>query len=74
MRCAIRVKSAKARATIAISLMKLKRTHCRSFSNCFEMDDGDDVIREIVLRSAVDPGIEAAYPHVAVWRERESGK
>lgn len=59
----------KDRAAVAIRLIKQNRTRGRSFSNCFEMGDGDDVIREIVRRANKDPMIERLYPHVAVWRK-----
>jgi hypothetical protein len=67
MRDAIRVGTAKERAAIAIALIKARRTSGRAFSNCFEMGDGDDVVREIVRRAAKDAEIERRYPHVAVW-------
>lgn len=70
MTSAITAKSAKERASIAIALIKARRTSQRSFFNCFEMNDGDDVIKEIVRRAEKDPEIEAAYPHVAEWRKR----
>lgn len=57
MSAAIRAKSAKARATIAIALIKAGRTDSRGFSDCFKMRDGDDVIREIVRRAVDDPKI-----------------
>ncbi len=66
---AIDAKSTSARATIAIRKMKAHQTSARSFSDCFEMGDGDDVIREILRRAETDPEIERAYPHVAEWRK-----
>ena len=61
--------NAKARAAVAIGLIKARRTNSRAFSACFEMNDGDDVVREIVKRAEKDPEIERRYPHVAVWRQ-----
>ncbi len=66
---AIDAKSTSARATIAIRKMKAGHTYLRSFFDCFEMGDGDDVIREILRRAETDPEIERAYPHVAEWRK-----
>lgn len=68
-RDAVHVKTAKARAGIAVRLIKAGRTHGRPFSGCFEMGDGDAVISDIVRRAATDPEIERHYPHVAVWRK-----
>jgi hypothetical protein len=36
------------------------------------MNDGDDVIREILRRTESDPAIERLYPHVAEWKRRFS--
>lgn len=68
MSAATHAKSAKARASIAIRLIKAKQTHGRPFSSCFEMGDGDDVVKEIVCRANKDPEIEELYPHVKYWR------
>lgn len=47
---AIKAKSAKARATIAINMLKTYKTLGRSFDNCFEMYDGAEVKAEIIKR------------------------
>jgi hypothetical protein len=70
---AISAPSAKARASVAIGLIKARRTGSRSFFNCFEMGDGDDVIREILRRAEKDFEIEKRYPHVRVWRATFGG-
>jgi hypothetical protein len=51
---AIRAKSANARATIAIRKIKAPYELGRSFSDCFEMNDGDEVMREIQRRALTD--------------------
>jgi hypothetical protein len=65
---ALTAPNAKARAAVAIGLIKARRTNSRAFANCFEMGDQDDVIREILARAEHDPEIERRYPHVSVWR------
>lgn len=66
---AITAKTTADRVRIAISLIKARRTRTRSFSNCFEMGDGDAVVIDIVERAKTDPVLEQRYPHVAVWRD-----
>lgn len=63
MSAAIKAKSAKARATIAIRLAKTIKglSNCRGFDDCFEMGDGDAVVAEIVRRAAIDPAIRALF-------------
>ena len=57
MSAATRAKSARARATIAIRMLKTQKNLSRSFDDCFEMFDGDDVVREIRCRSHEDPSL-----------------
>jgi hypothetical protein len=57
MSAATRAKSAHARATIAIRMLKTQKSLSRSFDDCFEMFDGDDVVREIRRRSLEDSAL-----------------
>jgi hypothetical protein len=54
MSASIRTKSARARATIAIRMLKTQKCLYRAFDDCFEMYDGDEVVREIRRRSLHD--------------------
>ena len=58
MSAAIRTKSARARATIAIRMLKMQKSLSRSFDDCLEMGDGSDVVREIRRRSLEDPSLK----------------
>lgn len=54
MKAAMRAKSAYARATIAVRMLKTQKRLCRAFDDCFEMYNGDDLVREIRRRSRTD--------------------
>ncbi len=54
MSAASKARSARARATIAIRML---RTAChlgRAFDDCFEMFDGEEVVRWILYRARTD--------------------
>jgi hypothetical protein len=55
MSAAIQAKSARARTNIAIRMLRNYKSLGRSFDDCFEMGDGDDVVRFIVDRAKIDP-------------------
>lgn len=63
MSAAIRAASAAARATIAARILKTTKPWPqgyglgRSFSNCFEMGDGDEVVRILAERMLRDPAL-----------------
>jgi hypothetical protein len=75
-----RVKSAKARASVAIRLLKTIKPHpygyglSRSFDDCFEMGDGDQVIKILLDRARNDDSIIRAmhrhYSHCSHWLEQ----
>ena len=54
MSAAFKAKSARARAAIAIRTLKTARHLGRSFDNCFEQFDGEEVIRWILYRAQTD--------------------
>jgi hypothetical protein len=54
MSAATKAKSARARATIAIRMLKTARQLGRSFDDCFEMFDGEEVVRWILFRAQTD--------------------
>ena len=60
MSAATKAKSALGRATIAIRMLKTQKKLWRAFDDCCEMGDGDDVVREIRLRSLNDPELVRA--------------
>jgi len=60
MNAACRAKSAYARATIAIRMLKTQKRLGRPFDACGEMGDGDDMVREIRRRSRHDPELVQA--------------
>lgn len=62
MSAAIKAKSAKARATIARNLrVKIRRGHLgRSFDDCFEIGDGDNVLQLLIERVQSDEEFCAA--------------
>ena len=60
MSAASRAKSAYARATIAIRILKTQKKLYRSFDDCFEMGDGTEVVREIRRKSLHDPELVQA--------------
>ena len=60
MSCAIKAKSAWARAGIAARMLKTINPHgerglCRPFDDCFEMGDGDAVVALLIGKAATDP-------------------
>lgn len=58
MSMAILAKTAKERATIAIRIMKHnKDPFTRELDNCFEMGDGEEVIRIVKERAKRDPAL-----------------
>jgi len=66
MSAAINAKSAGARATIAANLLKTTKTYsegghglCRSFDDCFEMCDGDEVFEILCTRALSDAALVA---------------
>ena len=48
-------RTAAGRASEAIRQIKTRREFGRSFDDCFEMGDGDEVVRIIRARAASDP-------------------
>lgn len=62
MSTAIQAKSAKARATIARNLLIRTRRGLlsRSFDNCFEMGDADQVLQLLIERVPLDEEFRAA--------------
>lgn len=66
MSAATRAKTAKARATIAIRLLKTAKPYpCgyglgRNFDDCFEMGDGDEVYRVVITRALTDTDLVSA--------------
>ena len=55
MSAATKARSARARATIAIRMLKTVRHLGRAFDDCFEMYDGDEVVRWILDKAKTDP-------------------
>lgn len=70
MSMAIRARTAKERANIAIRIMKQNvDPFTRAFDDCFEMGDGDEVVRIIKERAKSDPALlermlKVFAPHV----------
>lgn len=58
---ATRAKSASERATIAIRYLFSEQSlsNSRAFFDCFEMGDGDDVVKEIIKRAENNPTLKA---------------
>jgi hypothetical protein len=58
---ATQAKSAKARATIMLRLMKTVKAlgNCRAFDDCCEMGDGDAVVAHVIVRAYADPDVAA---------------
>ena len=73
MSAAARAKSPRARATIALRLLRtVKDIHNhRPFDDCFEMLDGDDVVAHIIKQAAKDVTIARllALRGFAYWLE-----
>lgn len=55
MSLAINAKSAKARATIAANMIKKNNNFYRGFDDCFEMNDGHEVMEYLIQKTAKDP-------------------
>jgi len=55
---ATRAKNFKQRATIAIRKIKANSFSGRSFADCFEMNDGDQVVAEIIKRANKKPNLK----------------
>jgi len=55
MSLAINAKSAKARATIAANMIKKQNNFYRAFDDCFEMNDGNEVMEWLIKKTAKDP-------------------
>lgn len=55
MSLAINAKSARARATIAANMIKKNINFYRAFDDCFEMNDGDEVMEHLIQKTAKDP-------------------
>ena len=60
MSAATKAKSARARATIAIHMLKTARHLGRSFGDCFEMYDGEGVLRWILYKAKTDAQLALA--------------
>jgi len=79
MSAATKAKSAQARATIAIRLLKTTQPWPRgydlgrNFDDCFEMGDGNEVHALVVTKARFDPELRAAMrkhsSHVGTWLE-----
>ena len=54
MSAAKKAKSSRARAAIAIHMLKTDQHLGRSFDDCFEMYDGEEVVRWILYRAKTD--------------------
>jgi hypothetical protein len=59
MSMATRAKSAKARASIAIRMIKTQTNFYRAFNDCFEMNDGEEVVTIIAQRANADKELAA---------------
>lgn len=59
MSLAINAKSAKARATIAANMIKKQNKFYRAFDDCFEMNDGHQVMEYLIQKTAKDPILAA---------------
>lgn len=57
MSAAIRAKTAKERAAIAVRKIKAEQTDSRTFGDCFEMGDGDEVYKLVWDRVRKNPGL-----------------
>ncbi len=60
MSAATRATTAAQRATIAARILKTQKSLYRAFDDCFEMNDGDQVLRIIQKRAAGDEVLKAA--------------
>ena len=60
MNAAGRAKSAKSRATIAIRMLVTQKSLGRAFDSCFEMWDGDEVVKNIRERANSEQAVREA--------------
>ena len=60
MSSATNAKSAKARATIAANMIKKQSHFYRAFDDCFEMNDGDEVMNCIIEKARTDQKLALA--------------
>ncbi len=67
MTAAIRATTANERATIAAAYIRRGATNSRGFDNCFEMGDGDEVIR--ILRTKRSAAVRAYVATLTDVRE-----
>lgn len=71
MSAATRATTARERAAIAADLIRRGRTQSRSFFSCFEMFDGDEVLR--ILRTKRSPAVQAYCEKVRGLWDSEKG-
>lgn len=75
MSAASKAKTAKERATIAIRTMKANKSgsFSRAFDDCFEMGDGDAVVKEIAFRALRNSDLLALVKrnHGVAWASVE---
>jgi len=69
MSLATRAKTAKARAGIAIRMLKTQKNLYRAFDDCFEMFDGEQVRAHIVERAKKDDALMVRCKQVFNWPE-----
>lgn len=55
---ATRAKSAKIRASIAAKMLRGRERLGREFDDCFEMGDGDEVVRLLYVKAQTDTVLE----------------
>jgi len=55
MSAAIYAKNARQRASIAANMIKKNNNFYRPFDDCFEMNDGDEVMNILIEKTAKDP-------------------
>lgn len=51
--------SAKARANVAIRMMRTQKELGRPFEHCFEMPDQDEVVAEIIKQASADSSLKS---------------
>jgi len=54
MSMATNAKNARQRASIAINMIKKQNNFYRAFDDCFEMNDGDEVMKYIIEKTRKD--------------------
>ena len=60
MSLATRAKNARQRACIAANMIKKQNSFHRAFDDCFEMNDGDEVMNILIEKTAKDPKLALA--------------